>query len=222
MIDTNTKEEMITKFSHFLEDISEEELTMSDSSVDLYTLFKEFISLKTEIKHESRQFKNALDSFKDVFTTLQRNSDVLTSELAQRRREQSQEIEIQKRKILKPLLLDLLELRDSIEAGVISSQNYRPHFLSSILKHEKALIASMNEGQSMTMRRLDQLLVDHGVVSLHVLHQQFNPMLMRAVAVESCQTLSSGVVTVEVRKGYMWNEELLRLAEVKVNKIEEI
>jgi molecular chaperone GrpE len=41
---------------------------------------------------------------------------------------------------------------------------------------------------------------------------------MRAVEVESDHQLRNGIVTEELRKGFMWDKELLRIAEVKVNK----
>jgi molecular chaperone GrpE len=41
---------------------------------------------------------------------------------------------------------------------------------------------------------------------------------MRVIEVESRPDLAAGFVTGELRKGFVWNDELLRPAEVKVNK----
>jgi len=41
---------------------------------------------------------------------------------------------------------------------------------------------------------------------------------MRAAELDQCPNLANGIVTEELRKGYLWQGELLRLAEVKVNR----
>ena len=41
---------------------------------------------------------------------------------------------------------------------------------------------------------------------------------MRAAELDHRSDLANGIVTEELRKGYLWQGELLRLAEVKVNR----
>jgi len=41
---------------------------------------------------------------------------------------------------------------------------------------------------------------------------------MRAAEIEQRSDIGNGIVTEELRKGYLWQGELLRLAEVKVNR----
>jgi hypothetical protein len=41
---------------------------------------------------------------------------------------------------------------------------------------------------------------------------------MRAAELDQRPDLANGIVTEELRKGYLWRGELLRLAEVKVNR----
>jgi molecular chaperone GrpE len=43
---------------------------------------------------------------------------------------------------------------------------------------------------------------------------------MRAIEIENRNDVENGIVTGEIRKGFMWENEVLRLAEVKVNKID--
>jgi len=225
MIDIDTKQRVIADFCHFIENLPDAESLLpieSESTADLFTLCKEFIALKTEVKQESRQFKIALDSFKEVFNTLQQSHGILAKELAQRRQEQQLEIEKQQYTILKPLLLNLIELRDCLEMGVNHHKTYRPHFLiRRLIKREQAFIASMCEGQAMTLRRVDQLLANYEVRFLTTVQKPFDPQCMRAIGVEHRTDLPNGIVISEVRKGFIWKSELLRTAEVKVNKIEE-
>ncbi|MDQ2694932.1 MAG: nucleotide exchange factor GrpE, partial [Pseudomonadota bacterium] len=72
--------------------------------------------------------------------------------------------------------------------------------------------------QAMTLRRLDRILADYRVQPLEVLDRPLDPHAMRVVEVESRADRAQGVVTAELRKGFFWEDDLLRPAEVKVNK----
>jgi molecular chaperone GrpE len=56
------------------------------------------------------------------------------------------------------------------------------------------------------------------VVALPVQGQPLDPHTMRVAEVDQRPDLANGIVTEELRKGYLWQGELLRLAEVKVNR----
>ncbi|MEN8236189.1 MAG: nucleotide exchange factor GrpE [Pseudomonadota bacterium] len=207
-------------------EVSDDKIAMSvlyGELTDLNTeIQEELTELKTEIKGESRQFKGALRSFKEIFGTLQKSHDVLTKELNHRRQEQKVETEIQKQAILKPFLLDIIELRDRLEAGVLHSKNYRSGWLARIFQRESAFVASLSQGQDMMLRRVDQLLSSHDVQAINAIGKSFDPKFMRAVAVEYSPGLPNNEVILELRKGFIWKDEILRVAEVKVNKEEEL
>jgi molecular chaperone GrpE len=220
-MDFQAKQQVIEEFCRFIEDLpAESEVYRDDeNAVDLFTLFKEFTTLKSEVKLESRQFKTALESFKEVFHILQQSHDVLSRELEHRRQEQLLEIEKQRYSLLKPLLLDIIELRDRLKIATTHSSAYRPSWLERIFKRKAIFIASMSKGQAMTLRRVDQLLSTYEVHTINTIHQPFNPQLMQAVTVEYHPEFPDGVVTAEMNKGFIWKEEVLRVAKVKVNKI---
>ncbi len=222
MLDSNKKNHLITEVCQFIENLPDTTLdqqTHPVPTVDLFTLCKEFIALKTEVKQESRQFKNALDSFKEVFNTLQKSHDVLASELAERREMQLTETQKQRQALLKPLLLDLIELRDCLEIGAINAKNHNASWFSRLFRRQVAFIDSLSEGQAMTLRRVDRMLSQYEVQTLMTLEQPFDPQYMRAVAIEERADLPDGVVVTETRKGFVWKNEVLRTAEVTVNKI---
>lgn len=224
MINIETKQQLIDEFCLFIEDLPDLESAIqigNEKTIDLFTVCKELIALRTEVKQESRQFKGALESFKEVFNTLQQSHATLTQELAQRRQDQDAEIEKHKNAVLKPLLLDLIELRDRLEIGLTHHKTYKVHKWMPIFKRIQTLFASMHEGQMMTLRRLDQLLSNYEVCALKTDQEPFDPHCMRVVAVEHHADLSDGIVVAEMRKGFRWKDEILRVAEVKVNKTEE-
>jgi molecular chaperone GrpE len=220
---SENKQQLVENFRDFIENLPETPMydVETDEGVDVLQVFQELAELKTEVKQSSRQFKTALESFKAVFTTLEQSHDDLSKELTHRRQEQVAALEKQHKIILKPILLELLELYDRLNQGVLYSKRYQPRWLIKFFKREKVLLSTLSEGQVMTLRRLEQVLENYGVHALEVVHQCFDPIQMRATELEQCTTLPNGVVTAELRKGFMWNEEVLRVAEVKVNKWEE-
>jgi molecular chaperone GrpE len=76
----------------------------------------------------------------------------------------------------------------------------------------------VREGQEITLRRLDQVLAGHRVYPLEAVGRPMDPHTMRAAEVDSRADVDNGIVTGELRKGFLWEGEVLRLAEVRVNK----
>jgi molecular chaperone GrpE len=219
-MDTETKEQLLDRFRAYLDKLPEAtpvESAETDRRTDLYSLFAELAALKNEVRLESRQVKTALDEFRAVFETLQASQTQLGGELDRARAALPE----QRRAALKPVLLELLELRDRLEAGLRVLQNYRPALLARLLgagRRERALLRAITEGQDISLRRLDQILNTQQVASLNAQGQPLDPHTMRAAELDQRPDLANGIVTEELRKGYLWQGELLRLAEVKVNR----
>ncbi len=219
-MDIETKEHLLERFRTYLDelpDAARAELDEETGQTDLYSLFSELAALKNEVRLESRQVKTALDEFRAVFETLQTSQTQLGSEL-DRARAMAPE---QRRAALKPVLRELVELYDRQEAGLRVLQNYRPTVLSRLFglgRRERALLQAITQGQDISLRRLEQLLNSQHVTALPALGQPLDPHTMRAAEVEQRRDVGNGIVTEELRRGYLWQGELLRLAEVKVNR----
>lgn len=197
-MDDTKKAELLTQFENYLQNVDEVEDTGTDTT-DLFALFTELAALRNEVKLESRQVKKALDMFKENFDLVESNN--------------------QHREFQRHLLLDFLEVYDRLHAGMLSLNNYKPSFFSFFSKREIALIKSIKEGQAMTLRRFEQQLAKYKVLPIEVLNKTLDPHCMQAVEVDKQAKIDNGIVTGELRKGFMWENEILRLAEVKVNKI---
>lgn len=206
------KEDLIAQFRGYLDEVEETPETAHGDNA--FSLFAELSGLKTEVKRESRQVKEALDEFRSVFATLQSDHETLSRELEQRRAAEK----TLRRETLRPLLLQLLELRDRLEAGLASGTVPKSSLLTRFCHRQDELLAALREGQRMSLRRLDRILGDYGVRPMDSLNQPHDPHTMRVVDVESRTDRAQGTVTGELRKGFYWDEELLRPAEVKVNK----
>ncbi len=214
------KASLIEQFSAYLEDVQGglEPAPAFDQGMDQFSLVAELASLKTEHKHQSRQTKDAVDQFKHVLGALQSGYETLNLAMERRR----DDIQVLQREALRPLLLQLLELHDRLEAGV--NFGIKPPSRRSLFgrwhrqEDPTALIDSLRQGQKMTLRRLQRIFSDYDLRPLDALGEPHDQHTMRVVEVEQRADVAQGVVTAELRKGFFWGDDLLRPAEVKVNK----
>lgn len=217
-MDTETRERLLEQFRTALDTLPDApEADEAGRRTDLYSLFAELVALKNEVRLESRQVKTVLDEFRAVFETLQTSQTQLGSELERAH----SAVPEQRRAALKPLLLELVELRDRFEAGLRVLNQYRPTLWVRWLgrrRRERDLLQAVGQGQDISLRRLDQLLNTQQVVALAAEGKPLDPHTMRAAELDQRTDLANGIVTEELRRGYLWQGDLLRLAEVKVNR----
>jgi molecular chaperone GrpE len=183
-----------------------------EAAPDLFTLLAELSALRNEVKLESRQFKSALDEFRGLFDTV-REAKTRLGEEQERRREQEQETW---RRQQKDQLLELLDLRDRLEAGQAQAQRFRPGWFTG--RRAAEFVASMAEGMAMNLRRFDESLARRGVLPLRVEGRAFDPQTMHAAELADDPSQPVGRVVKELRKGFLLGEVLLRPAEVVVNR----
>jgi len=209
MLDEATKHQLIEQFRAYLE--MADEIIEAPNVTDLFSLFTELSAIRNEVKLEARQFKIALDQLKTTSDLLQSTQNRLLEEIQDRYRRQQQET-------VHAFLLEILEIYDRLEAATRILDNYKSFIWVYLCKREARVLHSLQEGHAITMRRVTHLLNKYQVYPLEVLHQPFNPHYMQAVDSDSQPQLDNGLVTSELRKGFKWGGEILRPAEVKVNK----
>ena len=166
------------------------------------------------MRTESRLVKDALDQFRAVFEALQASQTALQRELDRTRadtRDQAQGA-------LRPLLLDVIDLRDRLVAALALSAVARLRWYERLLRRSRPDGAAWQEGLRMTVRRLDQVLLDRGVIAAKLAGRPFDPRLARVIGTAPRGSAAAGVVIEEVRSGFLWNDQVLRTAEVIVSK----
>ncbi|MFZ4703977.1 MAG: nucleotide exchange factor GrpE [Candidatus Methylumidiphilus sp.] len=211
------KTALLESFGNYLGQLDDEPVE-PDGETDLFSLFADLAALRTEVRLESRQFGNALDQFKEGQELLRQTHGQLDKELEQSR----QTLASSRRAALRPVLVELLDLYDRLAAGQVALSKYRPvkgWFRIKSFRQDRTFIQSIREGQAMTLRRLEETLARHQVRPLEALGQTVDPHTMSVVELDHQPDLDNGVVTAELRKGFLWGEETLRLAEVKANKL---
>jgi len=215
MSDTQ-KSRLLEEFQAYLEqtDLAQ---TLSAEQPDLSTLLSEMAGLKSEVKAESRHFKTTLDTLSNSLTTLQTDNKALADELAVH----GDRLQQMRSETLRAVLLDIVDIYDRLTAGFGVLQNYNP--VSSLFGHsakqDVRFIESLKEGQSMTLKRFEQLLQRYHVHAIDCIGKLLDPHTMSAVEISQDPTLDNGIVIEELRKGFLFEKNVLRLAEVKVNKL---
>jgi molecular chaperone GrpE len=215
-VDDAVKERLLDQLRHYLDGIEVLEEPAADpasTAADLFTVFVELAAVRTEVRTESRLVKEALDHFRSVFGTLQSSHVTLEQEL---KRAQA-DVQERGQALLRPLLLDLLELRDRLDATLQLPAAPPPGWLGRWRKKPAAL-EDWREGLGITSRRLDRILAERRVSRIDLAGARFDPRLARAVGTRQDALADPGIVLEEVRAGYLWDGELLRSAEVIVNQ----
>jgi len=179
--------------------------------IGLARLFTELAALRTEVHAEGRQAKQALELLRQSLETLERQCDHL-----------EQAAELQRRQILEPILLELVDLRDRLAMGIDSLSRWRPNwFRRLLLGRELDRLETVVEGQRLTLERFDQWLLGLGLQPIDALGNPFEPERMRAAEIVHRADLDDETVVAELRRGYLWQGRVLRPAEVAVNRIDE-
>lgn len=210
------KTALLQEFQNYLQQ-NQPELYTTQEQPDLHALLSELTGLKTEVKAESRQFKNTLDTLATALDTVQADNKSLAEQLAA----SAQKLEQQQAEMLRTILMEMVELYDRVHNGLGALENYQP--VNALFKHSQKkdvrFIQRFKEGQQMTLRRFEQLLQQNQVRPIDCVGLSLDPLLMSAVEVVHESELANGVVLEELRKGFLYKDQVLRLAEVKVNKI---
>jgi molecular chaperone GrpE len=107
------------------------------------------------------------------------------------------------------LLLKLLDLSDNLERAVSS-------WRSALAAAGGVDPASLSDGVAMIGRQLQAVLAAEGVQPVQAVGQPFDPSVHEAVAAWESPDVGSETVSDEIRKGYTYQGELLRAAQVRV------
>jgi len=215
-LDDSIKQALIDRFRGYLDMVEDGEEPPDDpgETADLFSVLVEMAALRSEVRTESRLVKEALEQFRGVFDSLQASQATLQRELDRARTETRD----QAQSALRPLLLDVIDLRDRLVAALTLSAAARPRWRVRLWRRDRSGVAAWQEGLRMTLRRLDQVLLDRRVVATQLAGLPFDPRLARAIGSAADSSVAEGTVIKEVRAGFLWDDQVLRTAEVIVSK----
>jgi molecular chaperone GrpE len=219
-VDETIRENLLSRFVAYLDGLDHDESgeapvgTVEEVSeeADLFSVFVELAGLRNEVRTQSRIVKEALDRFRSVFDTLQSSHAMLEQELKRARADAHD----RERTLLKPLLLDIIDVRDRLAAGLTPAVTRRwyQRFLPEAMRAVEA--EAWRKGMRMTLRRVDGLLANQSIAVIETVGRPLDPRHAAAVATVEDPSAADGIVVEEVRPGFLWQGELLRPAEVIV------
>lgn len=192
--------------------------TTQEGSVTLFNLFTELAALKSEVKRESMQVKEAVGQFSGLLDTLRNNNQQLSNELEQRNKQEAVTLFSQRL----PIIEDLLDLNDNLERTLSSLTNYQPSWWERRSRQGLAFREDIINGLEITSRRIKKSLRQYEIEPIKCKNKNLNPHCMKVVKVEENELHPDGIVLDVLRKGYRRHGEVIRLAEVVVSKAEKI
>jgi len=213
-VDDSIKQALLSRFQAYLDSAETAAPEPRTETSDLYSIFVEVAGLRSEVRTESRLVKEALDQFRGVFDTLQASQATVQQELDRARAAARDQADA----ALRPLLLDVVDLRDRLSAALKSAVAARPGWLGRLLRRPASGDEAWQEGLRMTLRRLDQVLLDRRVVAVQLVGLPFDPRRARVVGTSADSAAADGTVIEEVRTGFLWDDQVLRTADVIVSK----
>jgi molecular chaperone GrpE len=166
---------------------------------DLYAVQAALTALAQEVKLQGRSFKQLAEAVAPAMEPLAQ----------QARREARREV------------LDvLLDLRDRLargeEAAAKAGAPPRRWWQRPVDPRDTAIVAALREGYRMTSTRLDEVLERFGVREIECAGLPFETRRMEATGIEETDQADEGTVVAVLRRGYEWNGELYRPAQVRV------
>lgn len=216
MTTENPQNELLTSLEQYLQQTDFAHLTAFEQP-DLTALFTDLAGLKSEVKAESRQFKATLDGLNEALEILKIDNQSLAEQLAAA----NQRLQQQRRELERAVLLEVVDIYDRLSEGYRMLQNYRP--IDALFNHSKKqdvrFIEGFAKGQDITLKRLEQLLQRHRVFPMDCVGKPFDARGMTTLDIGQDPKLENGIVLEELRKGFLYEDQVLRLAEVKVNKL---
>ena len=213
-MDDSIKQALLSRFQAYLETAETAPPESQTETSDLYSIFVEVAGLRSEVRTESRLVKEALDQFRGVFDMLQASQATLQQDLDRARSAARDQADA----ALRPLLLDVIDLRDRLLAALASAAAAQPGWAGRLWRRPASGDAAWQEGLRMTLRRLDQVLLDRRVVPMQLAGEAFDPRRARVVGTSADSAAADGTVLQEVRAGFLWDEQVLRTADVIVSK----
>ena len=129
------------------------------------------------------------------------------AELDNLRKRSAREVESARRFGVERLVVAILPVRDSIEAGLKAAAKADPGTVE---------IGALLEGEQATLRLLDQALESVGIAEIDPEGEPFDPERHEAMSLLPSPTAEPNSVIAVVQKGYLLNERVVRPARVVV------
>lgn len=181
---------------------------------DLRDLFAEFAALRQEIRLQNREQSRAgreLAAAAERYDTAVRREERRGETLAAFEKRVSTTAEDR-------CLAETLEVRDALERGRDAAVRLRER--PGLFRRPPRGAAGVVEGYELALKRFDRMLSRFDVRRVRTVGRPFDARVMHAVDVRRVERVEDGLVVEELRSGFVRRDDVLRLAEVAVNRLD--
>ena len=193
------------------EDVPESEQP-EEADCDLRDLFAEFAALRQEIRVQNREQAKAgreLAAATALYETAAGRTERSDETLAALEKRVSRTAEDR-------CLGQTLEVRDALVRGRDAAVGLRDR--PRLFRRPPRGVAGVVEGYELAIRRFDTMLARFDVRRVETVGQPFDGRVMHAVEARRVERIGDGLVVDELRTGFVRHDDVLRLADVAVNR----
>ena len=209
------KSQALQDFKTWLEDLPDAAAAADgagEPECDWHTLFAEFASLRQEIRLQNREQARVVRDLEKMADVGQASLDLFrrhTGELSTLEERSRQAAE-------RKCLLPFLDVRDALVRGRDAAA--RAAGSRSLLRRPPPGMKGVVQGYEMAIQRFDRALAVAGVQVIATVGRGFDAQSMRAVETRRVAGVADGVVVEEFLSGFVRGAEVLRPADVVVNR----
>lgn len=170
---------------------------------------EEILNQEKEVKKEKNQKKknHEIEKYKQENANLNEKLLRISAEMQNMKRRYEEEISRIYKYEGEALIKKILNILDNFERAIDMDDTNLDDEVSKFLAGFKLIYNDLKNN-------LNEL----GVTEIECLNTEFNPTSMEAVMTEHVEGAPSNVVTTVMRKGYKYNDKIIRPAMVKVNE----
>jgi molecular chaperone GrpE (heat shock protein) len=209
------KQEVMADFRQWLEDLSDEDPPEEEGTSaggDRRDLFAEFAALRQEIRLQNREQAKAVRELEKAGEVYAAATDLLET----RQEDLAGFEERIQRTSERGCLVPFLDVRDALVRGREAVDRLRQK--RGLLRRVPPGVESVVEGYELAIRRFDRALSQFGVDLVQTVGARFDARTMNAVEARRIIEVEDGVVVEEFLSGFKRGDEVLRPAEVAVNR----
>lgn len=213
----DTKARMLANFSQWLDELNEPPQIIEEKPQmpDLFSFYGELAALKQEINLQSRESRQLSETVKSTTETLEKRLEVSAGNVAHLADDVKAQLPKARQEASRAVVAEILPILEGIERSVAGIEKVEVPSLVFGDKKERlrdnfsAPVKNVAAKCADFMHRLKiEPVAEEGVV--------FNAEYMRVVGTVTKGV--SGTVSEVVAQGYLFNNELIKTAEVKVVK----
>jgi molecular chaperone GrpE len=213
-----------------------EEPRQAEAGCDLFTVWSAVTAMTEETRLQGRAFKQLHDGMSPLQGLVGSGGAMLERYQAALDLQQQKTHDDWTRAVWKEVLDMLIDMRDRLMRGADSAQAWldRPEparqlgFAQRVrekifplqpdvrIEQRDEAVRSLLKGYTLCREVLDEALERVGVRPMDCVGKPFDPQAMKAVDTGREANVPEGTVLEVYRRGYRWNEEVYRQAEVKV------